>query len=48
MLARLRVEQVERGDSELGDETADARIILRVPVAGRGDRRAQSVFTQSR
>jgi hypothetical protein len=48
MLARLRIEQVERRLAKLGDEPADPRIIRRVPAAGRGDRQVQSVFTQSR
>ena len=47
-LARLRIEQVERRPAELGDEAADARIIGRVPLAGRGGGLAQSVFTHSR
>jgi hypothetical protein len=42
MLARLRVEQVERRFAELGDEPADAGLIGRVPQAGRGNRLVQS------
>jgi hypothetical protein len=48
MLARLGVEEVERGLAKLGDEAADLRIVRRIPAAGRGKRLAQSVFTQSR
>ena len=45
---RFRVEQVERSFPEVGNEAADPSIVRRVPAAGRGDRRGQSVFTQSR
>ena len=47
-LARLRVEQVERRAAELGDKSADARIIRGIPFAGRDGGLAQSVFTHSR
>ena len=47
-LPDLRIEQIERRSTEVGDEAADARIIGGVPAAGRGDGGAQSVFTQSR
>ncbi len=48
MLARLRVEQVESRLPELGDEPADARVIARIPVAGRDGGFPQSDFTHSR
>ena len=48
MLARLRVEQVERRLPQRRHEPADASIIGRVPLRGRGDEDAQSVFTHSR
>jgi hypothetical protein len=47
-LARLRVEQVERGLAKLGNEGSDRGVIASVPLAGRGDGLDQSVFTQSR
>ena len=47
-LAQLRVEQVERGFSKVGDEAAGPGIVRGVPAAGRGDRGRQSVATQSR
>jgi hypothetical protein len=47
-LANFRIEQVERGRAQVGDEAADPGIVRCVPAAGRGDGRAQSVFTQSR
>ena len=34
--------------AEFGDEAAEARVISRVPFAGRGSGLAQRVFTQSR
>ena len=53
MLARLRIEQVERRFAERGHEPADARIIARVPLAGRnrlviGMVEDQSVLIHSR
>jgi hypothetical protein len=47
-LAKLRVEQIERGLAEVGDEATDPGIVRGIPAAGRGDRDRQSVFTQSR
>jgi hypothetical protein len=47
-LADLRIEKVERRGAQLRDKAADARIVRGVPATGRGDGRAQSVFTQSR
>ena len=47
-LANLGIEQVEPCRAQLGDEPTDARIVRGVPPTGRGDGRAQSVFTQSR
>ena len=47
-LTQLRVEQVQRGFAEVGDEAADPGIVRGVPAAGRGDDSRQSVFTQSR
>ena len=48
MLARLRIEQVERRLAQRGHEAADAGIVGRVPLGGRGDENGQSVFTHSR
>jgi len=36
VLARFRIEQVERGEPEIGDERSDLRIVRRVPAARRG------------
>ena len=47
-LPDLRIEQIERRSTEVGDEAADSRIVGGIPAAGRGDGGAQSVFTQSR
>jgi hypothetical protein len=47
-LARLRIEQVERRLPKVSDKAPDPGIVRSVPAAGRGDRRRQSVFTQSR
>ena len=47
-LAGLGIEQIQRRAAELRDERAHARIIPRVPFAGRGSGLAQSVLSQSR
>ena len=47
-LARPRIEQVERRSPEFSNEAADASIVAGVPLAGRGERLAQSVATHSR
>ena len=47
MLARLRVEQVERRLAERGHEAADAGIIGRIPLAGRGEVPSRSVSVRA-
>lgn len=47
-LTQLRVKQVERGLTEVGNEAADPGIVRSIPATGRGDCSRQSVFTQSR
>ena len=47
-LSHLRIEQIERGFSKVGNEPSDPGIVRRVPAAGRGDDVAQSVATHSR
>ena len=47
MLARLRVEKVHRRRAQLGHKAPHAGVVRRVPLAGRGASRAQSVFTHS-